>query len=85
MLCTEDSLDHLLIDKNSRYVEKLIRIVNGDETEVSPWDDDTSVLGSVAKLPNSDMVAGIAVNGVFLFKGSHYYNIDGFFPKNWTG
>eukprot|EP00347_Sterkiella_histriomuscorum_P015726 403355911 len=85
MLCTEDSLDHLLIDENSRYTEKLIRKVDGVEREVSPWDDDTSVLGSVVKLPNSDMVAGIAVNGVFLFKGTHYYNIDGFFPKNWTG
>ncbi len=35
------------------------------------------------KLPNSDQIVGIAINGVLLFAGTSQLGYDAFYPKSW--
>eukprot|EP00347_Sterkiella_histriomuscorum_P007666 403348040 len=82
LMCYDSALDSINLDPYMHYSEKIIY----KTTTVEPWDDLESASDlTITKLPSSDNVAGIALNGVFIFSGTSSWNIDGFYPKSWNG
>jgi hypothetical protein len=68
-----DNIDDA-IDYSEGYADDLLTPANDDI-----WTVDTTTF-PLLRLPDSDQVVGVALNGVLLFSGTSDYGYDAFFP-----
>lgn len=94
VLCDPTWASYTTIDANIFYTEMLMdQTMSRKDTygslplrnlQVSMWSMDfQNGTYTDDRLPNSDNIVGMALNGVFLFAGTSEYGYDAFFPKAW--